>query len=944
VMTSDPAATMHEARMLEILYFEDVPDDVVILRSALEDAAPDRFRITSVGTLADGLVLLGRTHFDAALLDLNLPDSRGIETYERLQEADPDLPVIVLTGRGDSDFAQSMIKRGLQDFLPKRHLSGYSVANTIQFAIERQRLTTELEHRAELLIRSESRIRGIIESMVDAVVVTDDTGLICYVNPAAESLFGLLAATLIAQPFGYAMSAGSTSELVVATTDGARTVEMRVVATEWEGAPALLASLHDVTERVQLYENLKTSECIAVRNLEEAIDAKRRAESIAERLEREIIEHRRTEVALKHSDSLLHATGRMARVGGWEYDVATGMLTWTEEVYEMLGLDHSFIPTLDAALELMVPASRATFRSLIDRMIRDRLPIDADIEFVTAREQLLCIHLVAQADNVDGRVSRIWGAGQDVTAARQAAQRLRESEERFSKAFHASPMAIGITRISDGVFLDVNDAACELFGYRREEIVGHSTIELSMWPGMPERMRFLSERASDNRMANMDMQLHRHDGTPISVQFSSETIELGGEECRLSICIDVTERKQAAQDLLEAKERAERSDSLKDAFIANISHEIRTPLNVILGFSELIETVFQDRATERERRFFASLRSGADRLTRTVDLILSFSRLKTGDITLKPAAFDLPEFLNEQVQLMLQLALKRDLAITFRNSLGPAVMTADRYCMSQVLGNLLDNAIKFTQAGSILVKLYADESGVACIDVADTGIGMSPEYLDRLFLPYTQEMIGHTRAYDGIGLGLALVHRYLELHGMRIEVKSRKGLGSSFTIHTGTTVIIPAKTVAPAPAEPETPRNTSTGPVRASRTSVHVLVVDDDSLTREYMMYMLGEEYSVALAANRDEALQSIAEQMPDVVLMDLSLQEGVDGLDIVAELRAHPSTANLHVIAVTAHAFPADEARCLEAGCDGYLAKPVSKQILFERIETFVQRRDAAV
>jgi CheY-like chemotaxis protein len=283
---------------------------------------------------------------------------------------------------------------------------------------------------------------------------------------------------------------------------------------------------------------------------------------------------------------------------------------------------------------------------------------------------------------------------------------------------------------------------------------------------------------------------------------------------------------------------------------------------------------------------------------------------------------------------MRHLAEKRDLHITFTNRIGDAVIQADRYCMSQVLGNLLDNAIKFTKEGTIAVTLYAGHDGQPCINITDTGIGMSPEYLETLFLPYTQEMVGHTRAYEGIGLGLALVHRYLEMHGMDIRVSSEKGAGTTFTIDTGRTVAQPQRVVpAPPPAAPD--QDVAVIPDFPDPTVKRLLVVEDDAQTREYMAYLLGSEYDMVLVDSREPALLSIAERRPDLILMDLSLQAGINGLDIVRELRADTTTASIPVIAVTAHAFPADQQRCLEAGCNGYLAKPVQKRQLRDAIES---------
>jgi signal transduction histidine kinase len=258
-------------------------------------------------------------------------------------------------------------------------------------------------------------------------------------------------------------------------------------------------------------------------------------------------------------------------------------------------------------------------------------------------------------------------------------------------------------------------------------------------------------------------------------------IEIGGQPFFLAFHQDISERKQAEQDLIAAKEQAERANKLKDAFIANVSHEIRTPLNIILGYTDIIEDTFARVSTKDELRYFGAVREGSNRLMRTVDLILNTSRAVTGDITLLPTEIDLPALIGKTVRDFAHRAEEKSITLNASNLVGNITALLDENIFWQVLVNLLDNAIKYTKEGGITVELYREGEEVY-LDVRDTGIGMEEEFLERLFDPYTQEQVGYTRGYEGIGLGLALTKHYLCLHQIPISVRSIKGEGTTFTL------------------------------------------------------------------------------------------------------------------------------------------------------------------
>jgi PAS domain S-box-containing protein len=244
---------------------------------------------------------------------------------------------------------------------------------------------------------------------------------------------------------------------------------------------------------------------------------------------------------------------------------------------------------------------------------------------------------------------------------------------------------------------------------------------------------------------------------------------------------DITERKEFERNLKKAKEKAEKSDKLKSEFLAQMSHEIRTPINSILNFTQLIKYDVEDKLTEDLKDSFTIINTSSNRLIRTIDSILNLSQLQQGSYDINPTKFNLVENIQRVIDEFKSIAAQKKLSLQLKTTEDKIYVFADAYMVSQLAVNLIDNAIKYTEAGEILVDINNIDDNVNLV-VKDTGIGMSEEYLKKLFEPFSQEYTGYSRRFEGTGLGLALVRRYCEISNAQIDVKSEKGRGTTFTI------------------------------------------------------------------------------------------------------------------------------------------------------------------
>ncbi len=364
-----------------------------------------------------------------------------------------------------------------------------------------------------------------------------------------------------------------------------------------------------------------------------------------------------------------------------------------------------------------------------------------------------------------------------------ADEHLIVSEKRFRSVWENAADGMRITD-KDGFTIDVNDAYCTLTGMQREDLVGkHFTVAYAHI--LPNTM------AEYNKSFNNETTVRVLEGklTFKNDKFIYADISFSfiysdkGEKYLLGVFRDVTSKKIVEQALIKAKENAEKSDRLKSEFLAQVSHEIRTPLNSVLSFSSLLKTDIEDKVSDELKIGFSIIENGGKRLLRTIDLILNMSQIQTGNLDLRPVPTDIDkDILKNIYQDFKTLSINRNIGFNYVSNNINDKIVIDRYSVSQIFVNLIDNAFKYTPKGKIDITLYKNSENKVCVDIDDTGIGMSKEFQKNLFTPFTQEDTGYTRKYEGTGLGLALVRKYCEVNNAEISIVSEKGKGTTFTV------------------------------------------------------------------------------------------------------------------------------------------------------------------
>ncbi|MDY7226548.1 ATP-binding protein [Hyalangium rubrum] len=393
--------------------------------------------------------------------------------------------------------------------------------------------------------------------------------------------------------------------------------------------------------------------------------------------------------------------------------------------------------------------------------------------------------------------------------------------------------------------------------------------------------------------------------------------------------VDITERKaqEEAQQVLsdnlrQTNEHLERLGRMKDEFLANMSHELRTPLNAVLGQSEAMGEGIFGPLTEEQRSSLRTIEESGKHLLSLINDVLDVTKSNAGHLELVFAPVPVEEVCQESLRLVREQARRKGLSLSYASDGQVVGLWGDRRRLRQVLLNLLSNAKKFTpEGGRIGLEVASAHEGAAVsFTVWDTGIGIADEDRQRIFEPFVQLDAGLARRHEGSGLGLALVRRLVELHHGTLTVESTLGKGSRFTVVLPVEPPAGSVTLEPVGLGVMT-RLPTPYPLSAGRT---VLIADDhEANTRHLEDYLKAHGFLVRIARDGEEAVRMCREMKPAVVLMDIQLPR-FNGLEAIRHLRADATTAAVPMVALTALAMPGDRERCLAAGADAYLHKPV--------------------
>ena len=633
-----------------------------------------------------------------------------------------------------------------------------------------------------------------------------------------------------------------------------------------------------------------------------------------------------------------------AQIGVWEYDYASARLFWDERMLAIYGVSPE--------------AFQGTYADWSSRVHPDDLsqakPDLSDEEANYSREFRIIrpdgtirwiMVLAFRQRNPQGEITRIIRVNLDISDRKKAEQQLQKLSERLELALQAAQIGVWeYDYASDRLFMD--DRMLAIYGISPEAFQG-TYADWSNRVHPDDLLHAQPDTSNEQTICNREFRIIRPDGTIRWIMsFSLRQRNPQGEVVRaVGMNLDISDRKQTELQLQRINEELLRATRLKDEFLANMSHELRTPLNAILGMTEILqEEIFGD-LNDRQRQSLRTIEKSSNHLLELINDILDVAKIEAGQVNLFCQPCNIESLCQSSLIFIKQQAFSKNIQLETEIPANLPSINLDERRIRQVLINLLSNAVKFTpDGGNIDLKVsyisFLDEANrtsngaITCdiieISITDTGIGIAPDQIKRLFQPFVQVEGSLNRSYSGTGLGLALVKRLVELHGGKVRLTSELGAGSCFTI---------ALPIAPfcenLAVESETGNLNPPDAIEPAIVDAPMILIaeDNDANISILVEYLSLKGYPLVVTHNGKIAIELAQETQPDLILMDIQMPE-MDGLEAIQCIRQIPELAHTPIVAITALAMEGDRDRCLAAGANAYLSKPIKLKQLAQLIQ----------
>jgi len=525
----------------------------------------------------------------------------------------------------------------------------------------------------------------------------------------------------------------------------------------------------------------------------------------------------------------------------------------------------------------------------------------------------------------DGNPLKIIGTHADVTKQKNAEQALKFKEEKYRSII--ANMNLGLIEVDhDEQIQFVNQSFCDMSGFSQDELIGKIASSLYVRSEYRELLKMKHQRREKGHSDAYEIAVNNKAGQKKWWLISGAPLynDKGEQVGSIGIHLDITEQKMLEYELLASRQQAESSANAKQTFLANMSHEIRTPMNAILGMSRQLQKTILN---EQQKLYLDTINNAGEHLMVIINDILDISKIEAGKLALEKIGFNIREVIKNTAEVMQHRASENGLLVSFfadENIAG--ILCGDPYRLKQILFNLVSNAVKFSDKGTIgincILQQQYDNSQLIQIDVSDEGIGMDKEFLNNLFQSFSQEDKSVSRKFGGTGLGMNITRQLTELMGGSIQVKSEKNIGTTITLS------IPFSIGVESDLPPTEVIFTGNSILKGKK----ILLVEDNEVNRLVATVTLAQYGAEILTAtNGVEAVEAAKSKEIELILMDMQMPL-MDGLEATRIIRKEIN-AVIPIIALTANAIKGESEKCYAAGMNDFISKPFDEQKLVQMI-----------
>lgn len=883
---------------ITILLIGHNPDDVLFIQHLLAQSSSERFvcNLLQVDSLANGLMLIEQQAITTIFLSAQLIKHQDQSVVSTLLTANPEIPIVICATQETESNALSAIYRGADSYILLEDLNSNELERTIRCYAAHYRRRNKLEIFTQHIQNSHARLYSIIGKSADGIIILDTLGTILFVNPAAARLLCREADALLGETLDIPLVPGTTTEITIECQNGCtRIIELRTEDIVWEHKPAGITTIRDISERKQTEKALHESE--------------QRYKTLLSSVTDYIYT---VEIVDGHAERTIHSPNCVAVTGYTTEEYKNNTYLWYSMVYnddraivterashvvagqQVPPLEHRIMHK-DGSIRWVKNTYVPRYNQHGQLVAYDGLVTDIT-ERRLAEEEVHRLNAELEQRVIE-RTAQLEATNKELQTEINERKRVEEELRKLSRAVEQSPAAIVITD-TQGIIEYVNPRFTQVTGYTFKEAIGKKprilksgTMPASIYQQLWETIVAGHEWRGElhNRKKNGDLYWEFASISPIVNAQGTATHFLAIKE-------DITDRKQAEEDLRQAQLAAETATQAKSTFLANMSHEIRTPLNAIIGMTTLL---INSDLPDEQRDYVETISICGESLLDIINDVLDFSKIEAGKLELEYTPFILYECLEESLDVVSSKAVEKQLEVIYDfDNRVPLSLIGDPARLRQILVNLLSNAIKFTEQGEVVVTVSVvdehtaedEESHITLhVCVRDTGIGIRDDHLARLFQTFNQVDTTVARRYGGTGLGLAISKRLAELMGGTMWAESTYGHGSLFHF-----------TIKATPVETSTHPDLTT--IQPELVDKRVLVVRTNTTACNALIHRLTTWGMHTYATtNTTEFLHQMPAQ--DHEHYDVAIIDNVSNLDslqLVEHIRACPGCQTTPLIFLT--------------------------------------------